>query len=82
MKISEQLAGEITKLVSEIIEVPAEQLKPEADFANDLGVDSMKAIEIVAAIEKKLKIVIPEKEIPGIRNLKQVLELVDRLTKG
>jgi acyl carrier protein len=65
---------EIKKLIADITEVPVEKLTPDADFFNDLGIDSLKAIEIVAAFEKKYRIIIPEKDIPNIRNLRQVLE--------
>lgn len=64
---------EIRKMVSEIIEIPEEKLTPEADFFTDLGVDSLKAIEIVAAFEKKYRLVIPEQDIPKIRTIKQII---------
>jgi acyl carrier protein len=65
---------EVKKLIADIIEISVEKLTPDADFFKDLGVDSLKAIEIVAAFEKKYRIIIPEKDIPNIRNLRQVLE--------
>jgi len=70
--------ADIAKMVAEIIEVPVEKLKPDSDFFKDLGVDSLKAIEIVAAFEKKYRVIIPEKDIPKIRTLAQILEY----TKG
>ncbi|MGB9716361.1 MAG: acyl carrier protein [Thermodesulfovibrionales bacterium] len=70
---------EVRKMISEITEVPEEDLTLDADFFNDLGIDSLKAIEIVAAFEKKYRIVIPENDIPNIRNLKQVLKYTERL---
>lgn len=79
--MQDKLESEITKLIAEIIEVPIEELRPEADFTNDLEVDSMRALEIVAAIEKRYRIVIPEQEIPKLRNLNQILELVKELKK-
>jgi acyl carrier protein len=66
--------AEIRKLVSEIIEIPEEKIQPEVDFFNDLGVDSLKAIEIVSAFEKKYRIIIPEQDIPKIRTLKQIID--------
>ena len=72
---------EVKTLVSEIIEVPVEKLMPDADFFKDLGVDSLKAIEIVAAFEKKYRIIIPEKDIPNIRTLKQITEYTKHLKK-
>jgi acyl carrier protein len=66
--------SEIAEMVAEITEVPVEKLTPEADFFTELGVDSLKAIEIVAAFEKRYKIIVPEKDIPKIRNLKQIID--------
>jgi acyl carrier protein len=80
--MSEKLEAEITKLVSEIIEVPVDKLDPDADFINTLDVDSMRALEVVAAIEKKYKTIIPEEEIRGLRTLNKILALVKRLIKA
>jgi acyl carrier protein len=65
---------ELRTLVSAIIEIPREKLTLEADFIDDLNVDSLRAIEIVAAFEKKYRIVIPEQDIPKIRNLGKLIE--------
>ena len=65
---------EIRQLVSNITEVPIEKLTLDADFFNDLNIDSLKAIEIVAAFEKKYRIIIPEQDIPKIRNLRKIIE--------
>jgi acyl carrier protein len=70
---------EVRKMIADITEVPVEKLTPDADFFNDLGIDSLKAIEIVAAFEKKYRIIIPENDIPNIRNLRQVLEYTKKL---
>jgi acyl carrier protein len=72
---------EIRKMVAEIIEVPIEKLTPDADFFKDLSVDSLKAIEVVAAFEKKYKIIIPEKDIPNIRTLKHIVGYTKDLKK-
>jgi acyl carrier protein len=73
--------GEIKDMVSEILEVPVEKLTPDADFFKDLEVDSLKAIEIVAAFEKKYRIIVPEEDIPKIRNLGQLIEYTKNKTK-
>lgn len=73
---------ELRAMVSEIIEIPAERLTFEADFIDDLHVDSLKAIEIVAAFEKKYRIVIPEEDIPQIRSLGKLIKYTEYLTKG
>ncbi|GBE04262.1 MAG TPA: acyl carrier protein [Nitrospirae bacterium] len=65
---------EIRAMVSEILEVPVEKLTMDVNFFEDLNVDSLKAIEIVAAFEKKYRIIVPEEEIPKITNLEKLVE--------
>ena len=77
--MSNNFEEEIKKLVADITEVPVEKLTPDADFFKDLGIDSLKAIEIVAAFEKKYRVIIPESDIPNIRNLRQVLKYTEKL---
>lgn len=75
----EELKKEIKKLVSEIAEVSEDDLKEDARFAEDLGIDSMMALEIIASLEKKYKLVIPEEKIPAIRSLSNVYDLLEEL---
>jgi acyl carrier protein len=79
--MGKNLEEEIKDMVADIIEVPPEKLTLDADFFNDLDVDSLKAIEIVAAFEKKYRIVIPEKDIPNIRTLRHIIEYTKNLKK-
>ncbi len=72
--MSNSIEVEIRDMVSEILEVPVEKLAPDVDFFKDLNVDSLKAIEIVAAFEKKYRIIVPEEDIPKIRNLGQLID--------
>ncbi|MBI4682500.1 MAG: acyl carrier protein [Nitrospirae bacterium] len=74
------IEDEIREMVSKILEVPVEELAPGVDFFKDLNVDSLKAIEIVAAFEKKYRIIVPEDDIPKIRNLGQLIEYTKNIT--
>jgi len=77
----EEIKAEVKKLVSGITEIPEAELKEDARFVEDLGIDSMMALEIVASLEKKYKITIPEEEIPTVRSLANVYVLMDKLIK-
>ena len=70
---------EIKKLISDITEVPEEEIAEDAKFVENLGIDSMMALEIVASIEKKYKITIPEEDIPKIRSVQDVHALLYKL---
>lgn len=75
---SDNQIKEAKKLISTISEIPIDELKDDAKFFEDLGVDSMKALEIVAAVEKKFKIMIPEEKIPTIKTPKDVYDLLQK----
>lgn len=72
---------ELRKMVADILEINPEEVKPEANFVEDLGMDSMMALEILAMIEKKYKLKIPETELTKMSNLSQVIELVEKYSK-
>ncbi|MCU0665841.1 MAG: acyl carrier protein [Candidatus Omnitrophica bacterium] len=78
----EEIKKETRKLVAEITERPEDELKDESRFVEDLGIDSMMALEIVASLEKKYKIVIPEEEIPNVRSLVNVFAMLEKLIKA
>ncbi len=77
----DEIKKEVKKKVSEIIEISEDKLTEEVKFVEDLGVDSMMAIEIVASIEKKYKVIVPEGDIPKIQSLKDVYALLEKKLK-
>jgi len=74
----EEIKKEVKKLVAEITETPEEKLTEDAKFFEDLGVDSMMALEIVASIEKKYRVTIPEEEIPSVQSLQDIYKILDK----
>jgi acyl carrier protein len=78
----EGVANEVRNLISEVIEVPPEQIKGDSSFANDLGVDSLMALEIVAAIEKKYRIQIPEEKLQQVKTLNDTIALARQYIGG
>ena len=72
---SQELEKRMKELVAKTIGISPEKLSLDADFARDLDVDSMKAIEITGAIEKTFKIIVPEDQIRQIRTLNQAITL-------
>ncbi len=72
------LENDLKNIIAEIVEVEPDKITQEADFVEDLGMDSMMALEIMASIEKKYKLRIPEENLTKITNLSKVTELVDK----
>ncbi len=76
------LEVDIRGLVAEILEVEPETIDADAGFVKDLGMDSMMALEILAGIEKKYKIVIPEETLPKFTTLNKTIEIVEDIASS
>lgn len=70
---------EITLIISEVSGLDAEEITPEKNFFKDLEIDSIKAIEITVAIEKKFKVSVRDEDVPKITTVKEAMELVRKL---
>lgn len=71
------LRQEIIEIVSTITEKKPEEILPDAHLVKDIGADSMNALEILAAIEKKYRIVVPEDKLPEMTTLNKIIGLVE-----
>lgn len=71
---------DIRELVAEILEEDdAQSIDGDANFVKDLGMDSMMALEILAGIEKKYRIAIPEEMLPKFTDLNTTVGLVKEI---
>ncbi len=70
---------EIIAIIAEVSGAEESEIKPETDFVKDLEIDSIKAIEITVAVEKKFKVSVRDEDVPKIMNLQQAVNLVTRL---
>jgi acyl carrier protein len=77
--VTEQIEKEIILILSEVSGVDVQEIKPDTDLAKDLEIDSIKAIEITVAIEKKFKISVRDEDVPKIMTLRQAVDLVSQL---
>ena len=75
------LEQEIRGMVAEIIERNPEEIINDADFVKDLGVDSMMALELLASLEKKYRIIIPEENLMKLKSLNHTINIVNSLIK-
>ena len=78
----QNIEDEIKAIIAEIIEKDPADILPEAKFFEDLGVDSMMALEIMAAIEKKYKITIPEDKLSQMVTLKDTIAVAKEYLGG
>lgn len=70
---------EIIAIIADVSGADEAEIKPETDFVKDLEIDSIKAIEITVAVEKKFKVSVRDEDVPKIMTLQQAVNLVTQL---
>jgi acyl carrier protein len=75
MADQDKLTAEVVAIVAGIAEVDAREVSPTARL-EDLGIDSLDGLRIVAAVEKRYSIVIDEARIAGIRSMPDIVALI------
>lgn len=74
------LSAQLLELTAEQLSVAPAQLVRDASLAEDLGLDSLAAIEWGMAIEDAFGISLPEDAMEHVTTYGDVLELVERLS--
>lgn len=67
---------ELRGLVAGVLDLDPSAVTDSADFVKDLNVDSLMALEVMVALEKKYKIALDEDELKNIASFAQVRDLV------
>jgi acyl carrier protein len=71
-----KIRKDVEKLIAEIARIDFEKIKEGDSIRDDLGIDSLMAMEILAAIEKKLGIVVDEARTFDVVTVKDLINLV------
>ena len=57
-------------------------LAPDTTFADDLDLDSLTVMDLVAAIEDEFDIILPLNLLPDLETIQQVADTVEKILQG
>jgi len=60
--LSDEVEDKVKSIIAEQLGVEISSVTPEASFTEDLGADSLDAVELIMAIEEAFDIEIPDEE--------------------
>lgn len=78
---SAKIKDDVKKLIAQIARMDAKKVKESASIRDDLGIDSLAAMEILASIEKRLNILIDEAKAFDVVTVNDLLDLVTQCLK-
>ena len=74
----QEIFEKVQTIISEQLGVEKSQVTEDANFANDLGADSLDTVELVMAIEEAFNIEIPDDTAEKISNLQQAVDFISQ----
>jgi acyl carrier protein len=76
--MSDELIQRIRNVIANTQHIPVEKVTIDSSF-EELGIDSMDGVNILFALENEFNITIPDEAAKQIRNVRQMMEGVERL---
>ena len=74
----QEVLEKVKVIVADQLGVEPERVTPEANFANDLGADSLDTVELVMAMEEAFKVEIPDDEAEKIVMVQQAVDYISQ----
>ena len=76
----DKLEREVIAIVSQITKTPEESLRMDTDLRVELNVDSLQGLQIVAAVESRYGVTVPDDQIDIYTSPSTIAEAIRRLS--
>nr|YP_009296560.1 acyl carrier protein [Apophlaea sinclairii]AOM65700.1 acyl carrier protein [Apophlaea sinclairii] len=73
---TKEIFDKVQEIIVQQLGVEKSQVTKNANFADDLGADSLDTVELVMAIEEEFSIEISDEAAENIANLEQAVEFI------
>ena len=77
--MSETIFDAVKKALAEQMSLDPEIIEPASLIADDLGADSLDAVELIMALEEQFNVTIDGTDAENIKTVDDIVSLVDRL---
>ena len=67
----------VRDIIVETLGCEAEQVTPEASLADDLGADSLAAVELVMALEEATGVSIADADVEGLKTVGDIMRYLE-----
>lgn len=80
-KIMSEIESKVKAIIVDKLGVEESEVKPEANFINDLGADSLDTVELIMEFEKEFGISIPDDQAEGIKTVGDAITYIENNLK-
>ncbi|MBQ6231471.1 MAG: acyl carrier protein [Eubacterium sp.] len=68
---------EVKSVIIDVLGVSEDEVTPEASLTDDLGADSLDAVEIGNSIEEKTGVAISDEDLPTLKTVQDIVDYVE-----
>ena len=67
----------VTNLIKDTMNIEDKEFTPETHLFNDVGVDSLEAFELGAAMEDEFGVTIPDEDTEGLKTVGNIVDYIE-----
>ena len=67
----------VSSVIIDVLGVSEDEVTPEASLTDDLGADSLDAVEIGNSIEEKTGVAISDEDLPTLKTVQDIVDYVE-----
>ncbi len=76
-----EIESKVKAIIVDKLGVEESEVKPEANFINDLGADSLDTVELIMEFEKEFGISIPDDQAESIKTVADAIAYIENNSK-
>jgi acyl carrier protein len=73
------LEGRVKQILTNRLGIPAEEIRTDSKLVDELGMDSLDAVELAIATEREFGLEISDEQVAKLETVTDIMELVRRL---
>ncbi|MEC9036486.1 MAG: acyl carrier protein [Verrucomicrobiota bacterium] len=77
--MADNIADKVKEIIIQNLNVPGENVTPEAKFIEDLGAESLDTVELVMAFEEEFGIEVPDEEAEKLVSVGAVISHIESI---
>jgi acyl carrier protein len=79
---AEAFTADLLQIVSKLTTRPVEELSPDDDLRDDIGLDSLQSMELLSRISERWGVDVDIEDVVGLRTVREVVELMSTLIQN
>ena len=77
--MADDVAERVRKVIANILKVPLERVVPKAHFVRDLGMESTRSVELIAALEEEFNVEIDTDNVGDILTVEKSIAYMQKV---